>query len=67
MVGIDGSEGRRRALRWAYEEARQHDAKLLVVSAWNVPEPPIAPPYGSFPWEGSFDLSEAVQQTLTTG
>ena len=65
VVGVDGSEGSRRALRWAYEEARQHDAKLLVVTAWKVPAPPMAPPYGSYPWEGSFDLSEVARQALT--
>ena len=43
VVGVDGSEGSRRALRWAYEEAREHDAKLLMVTAWMVPAPPMAP------------------------
>jgi nucleotide-binding universal stress UspA family protein len=66
VVGIDGSEGSHRALRWAYEEARVHGAKLLVVTAWMVPAPPVAPPYGSFPWEGSFDFSETAKEALTT-
>jgi nucleotide-binding universal stress UspA family protein len=66
VVGVDGSEGSRRALRWAYEEAREHGGKLLVVTAWMVPPPPMAPPYGSFPWEGSFDFSETATQALTT-
>ncbi len=66
VVGVDGSEGSRRALRWAYEEAREHDAKLLVVTAWMVPAPPMAPPYGSYPWEGSFDFTGTARQALST-
>lgn len=34
LVGIDGSAGSRRALRWAAQEARQRDAALRVVLAW---------------------------------
>jgi nucleotide-binding universal stress UspA family protein len=34
VVGVDGSAGSRRALRWAAEEARQKDATLRVVLAW---------------------------------
>ena len=66
VVGVDGSEGSRRALRWAFEESREHDAKLLVVTAWSLPAPPMAPPFGSYPWEGSFDLSEPARQLVTT-
>lgn len=34
VVGVDGSAGSRRALRWAAEEARQKDATLRIVLAW---------------------------------
>lgn len=34
LVGVDGSAGSRRALRWAAEEARQRGATLRVVLAW---------------------------------
>lgn len=37
VVGVDGSEGSTRALRFALEEARARDAHLRVVSAWHVP------------------------------
>lgn len=37
IVGIDGSEGARRALVWALAEARAHDAILEVVAAWALP------------------------------
>lgn len=34
VVGVDGSEGARRALRWATTEARRRRAPLHVVAAW---------------------------------
>jgi nucleotide-binding universal stress UspA family protein len=34
VVGIDGSEISRRALRWAVEEARLRHARVRVVHAW---------------------------------
>lgn len=37
VVGIDGSETARRALRWAAEEATLRDAALEVVHAWHMP------------------------------
>ncbi len=37
VVGIDGSETSRRALRWAVEEGRVRRAAVEVVHAWNMP------------------------------
>jgi nucleotide-binding universal stress UspA family protein len=37
VVGIDGSEGSRNALRWAIEEAQLRDAVVEAVSCWQVP------------------------------
>jgi nucleotide-binding universal stress UspA family protein len=37
VVGVDGSETSRHALRWAADEAQSHDAELHVVHAWEVP------------------------------
>jgi nucleotide-binding universal stress UspA family protein len=34
VVGFDGSEGSRRALAWAADEARRRSARLEVVRAW---------------------------------
>jgi nucleotide-binding universal stress UspA family protein len=34
VVGVDGSEGSRRALRWAYGEAQLRGCPVEVVSAW---------------------------------
>jgi nucleotide-binding universal stress UspA family protein len=50
VVGVDGSDESKRALQLANEEASDHGAELLAVSAWTPPPPPTAPPYGSFPW-----------------
>jgi nucleotide-binding universal stress UspA family protein len=37
VVGVDGSEGSAKAMRWAAEEARLRDATLVVVHGWEVP------------------------------
>lgn len=37
VAGVDGSEGARRALRWAAEEARVRQAPLRAVTAWHLP------------------------------
>ena len=42
LVGIDGSEGSRRALRFAAAEAKTHGASLTVLLAYTVPAPPVA-------------------------
>ena len=37
IVGVDGSEGSIRALRFAVEEARIRGAELMAVNAWHIP------------------------------
>ena len=49
VVGVDGSEGSRRALEWAYEEAAQRGASLQVVSAWGASPMPPLPEAGTWP------------------
>ncbi|CAA9350959.1 MAG: Universal stress protein family [uncultured Nocardioidaceae bacterium] len=44
VVGVDGSESSRVALRWAYEEAAHHGASLTVLAAWHTPTLPMSPP-----------------------
>jgi nucleotide-binding universal stress UspA family protein len=44
VVGVDGAESSRSALAWAAEQARNADARLVVVHAWTVP----ANAYGSW-------------------
>jgi nucleotide-binding universal stress UspA family protein len=43
VVGVDGSEPSRLALRWAADEAKLRDATLEVVTAWHIP-PQFASP-----------------------
>ena len=52
VVGVDGSDSSREALRWAYDEAAHHGASITAVSAWHPPALPMTPPYGSVPPEG---------------
>jgi nucleotide-binding universal stress UspA family protein len=52
IVGVDGSDQSRAALKWAYDEAAHHGASLTVLTAWNAPVLPHQPPYGSLPPEG---------------
>jgi nucleotide-binding universal stress UspA family protein len=44
VVGVDGSPGSRKALRWAAAEAADHGADLVVVNVW---EHTLLPPAGS--------------------
>lgn len=44
VVGVDGSESSRKALRWAREVALQHDGELTVLMAW---VPVVPTPTGS--------------------
>ncbi len=55
LVGVDGSDTSRRALEWAYDEAANHGASLVVVATWHPPALPMTPPYGSIPPEGYGD------------
>jgi len=62
IVGIDGSETSRRALRWAIEEARLRQAAVVVIHAWHLPY------VGGYPYTaGTFDptpFAEAARETL---
>jgi nucleotide-binding universal stress UspA family protein len=45
LVGIDGSDASKEALRWAAEEAKLRSARLVGVHAWTfVPPQPIGDP-----------------------
>ncbi len=62
VVGVDGSDSSRKALRWAYDEAAHHDAQITAVSTWHPPAMPMTPPYGSLPPEGY--VSQPKQNAL---
>jgi nucleotide-binding universal stress UspA family protein len=65
VVGVDGSEGSRRALAWAAEEAHEHQARLTVITAWTRPPAPVGPGYGSLRGYAEVDFSEPAEQQLT--
>ena len=45
VVGVDGSDAAREALRWAADEARVREARLVAVHAWTfVSSAPIGDP-----------------------
>ncbi len=48
VVGIDGSDGSKRALEWAADEARRRHVSLTLVGAWSLP----AEAYGAMGWTG---------------
>jgi len=72
LVGVDGSEGSRKALRYAADEAAEHDASLTVLLAYTVPAPPVAigtaqpPPRSEQDWRENAEnlLQQTVQTTI---
>jgi nucleotide-binding universal stress UspA family protein len=64
VVGVDGSDGCRPALRWAYEQATQRDVELLAVSVWTLPPPQPDPPFASFPWGADVKPEQNAQAML---
>ena len=70
IVGVDGSDSSRAALRWAYDEAVHHGASLTAVMVWHAPVVPMLPPYGSLAPEDYGDTPRknalAVLEELTS-
>jgi nucleotide-binding universal stress UspA family protein len=67
VVGIDGSDASKNALRWAVEDARARGAEVVALHAYEVPEPaldatPMAPP--NFP-ELVAEAQDYAQQLVT--
>jgi nucleotide-binding universal stress UspA family protein len=61
VVGVDGSEDARRALRWALDEGRGRGATVHVVHAW---APPFVDISGLLPVSGDADVQRAAEQVL---
>ena len=59
IVGVDGSETARKAVRWAAREAKLRGMKLELVSAWEIPTYSYVSRYG-FP-----AISEEMMKSLT--
>jgi len=62
VVGVDGSEGSLRALRWAADEARLRDAVLEVVTSWHYPVLATIPAFGVQP--PAEELAEEARKGL---
>jgi nucleotide-binding universal stress UspA family protein len=62
VVGIDGSDGSRAALRWAHAEAELRRCPLEVVTAWQFPVMTSLPAFGAVPPPD--DLSGEAQASL---
>lgn len=61
VVGVDGSDHARRALRWALEEARLRQATIVAVHAWHLPYD------GSHPYTAlAFDPDRFEHQARST-
>jgi nucleotide-binding universal stress UspA family protein len=65
VVGIDGSEGSARALRFAAEEAQVHNQHLRIVAAWHVQAPVYAGGLVALPPVPSEDLEQATRKQAT--
>jgi nucleotide-binding universal stress UspA family protein len=59
VVGVDGSEGSKAALRWAMVEAQLSDATLEAITTW---QDPIVYGY-SYGWMPAIDDGESIAAT----
>lgn len=62
VVGTDGSESSRLAIRWAAEEAARRGATLVVVTAWQYPVLTTMPAFGVLPPVD--EMSEEAERAL---
>lgn len=67
VVGVDGSDGSRDALRWALGEARLRGTTLRLVHAWGMPYAPAATGYVPLPVAPLHDAAGKGAQRLLDG
>ena len=67
VVGVDGSDSSRAALRWAYDEAAHHGASLNAVTVWHGPPLPMSPPYGRCPPRAMKASRRGTPRTCSSG
>lgn len=63
VVGVDGSECSRRALRWAGAWAKAHDKTLVALMAWNYLEPQGA--HGPIPFDPAYSGAAAAEALVS--
>ncbi|MEU3985329.1 universal stress protein [Streptomyces sp. NPDC026672] len=72
VVGVDGSDSSKRALRWAARQAELTQGVLEAVTAWDVPQfhgalgwlPPSSGDTAALEEQARRDLAQAVEETL---
>lgn len=62
VVGVDGSEGSRQALRWAFAEAKLRGGTLEAVTVWQYPITASLPTFGAM--NTPDDFSTDAKNTL---
>lgn len=62
VVGVDGSEGSRAALRWARQEAALRACPMVAVTVWQYPVLTTLPAFGALP--PIEDLSKEADTSL---
>jgi nucleotide-binding universal stress UspA family protein len=74
VVGVDGSDHARRALKWAIAEANAHQAQLIVVSAWQIPSVVLTSPVATAAYDDEVwrqaatdDMEAALQSVAPDG
>jgi nucleotide-binding universal stress UspA family protein len=65
LVGVDGSAGSKRALRYAADEAEVHGATLTVLLAYAMPVPPVTVGLGVPPLDDPGAIRQHAQDLLT--
>lgn len=61
VVGVEGSDGSRAALRWAIDEAHYRSSTVVVVTAYLPTYVPAAPDFGYVPLDAT-DLVDEVRK-----
>lgn len=67
VVGVDGSEESKRALKWAARQARRSGARLRAVEAYTVPASIfVTPSYTEIDYadEAQYELEHSVEEAL---
>lgn len=60
VVGVDGSEGSKRALRWACDAAsREDDATVMAIATWSYPV------VAASPWMVGYDMPIDLSEPTT--
>ena len=66
IVGVDGSESSKDALRWAKAQADLTGAELVAVSAWSYPVASYPTLAGYVPMNDALDLESETRAALRT-